>query len=170
MSNSVSVVGMAPAGLRIESVEVGLSVVLLVARPGLRSAACPDCGASSRSAHSHYERRLADLLAHGRHVHLLVRVRRFRCLSSNCARKIFAERLDPSVGRRFGRRTKRLEGIVRHIGLALGGRAGERTAARLLVPASKDTLLRVIRRGAAPERDMPRVIGIDDWAWRKGHR
>lgn len=169
MSKRVSVGGMAPAGLRIESVKVGSGVVLLVARPGLTSA-CPDCGVSSRSAHSHYERRLADLPAHGRRVHLRVRIRRFRCLSPHCARKIFAERLDPSVARRFGRRTERLEGIVRHIGLALGGRAGERIAARLLVPASKDTLLRVVRRGAAPERDLPRVIGIDDWAWRKGHR
>ncbi|MCB9927809.1 MAG: ISL3 family transposase [Alphaproteobacteria bacterium] len=160
----------APAGLRIESVEAGGDVVRLVARLRLASAACPDCGVSSRSAHSHYERRLADLPAHGRHVRLRVRIRRFRCLSPRCARKIFAERLDPSVARRFGRRMERHEGIVRHIGLVLGGRPGERTASRLLIPASKDTLLRVVRRGAAPKRNLPRVIGIDDWAWRKGHR
>ena len=170
MSKRVSVGGMGPAGLKIDSVEVGSGVVLLVARSGLTSAACPDCGVASCSAHSHYERRLADLPAHGRRVHLRVRIRRFRCHSPHCARKIFAERLDPSIARRFGRRTERLEGIVRHIGLALGGRAGERIAARLLVPASKDTLLRVVRRGAAPTHSLPRVIGIDDWAWRKGHR
>lgn len=45
-------------------------------------------------------------------------------------------------------------------------------ASRLLLPVSKDTLLRSIRRGiptqeAAPP---PRIIGIDDWAWKKGHR
>ncbi|MEQ9124138.1 MAG: ISL3 family transposase, partial [Alphaproteobacteria bacterium] len=157
-------------GLAIERVEVGLGVVLLVARPRSASAVCPDCGVSSRSAHSHYERCLADLPAHGRLVRLRVRIRRFRCLSLRCTRKIFAERLDPSIAQRFGRRTERLEGIVRHIGIALGGRAGERTAARLLVPACNDTLLRVVRRRAAPAHGLPRVIGIDDWAWRKGHR
>jgi transposase len=120
--------------------------------------------------HSRYERFLADLPAHGRRVQLRVQVRRFRCAWVGCNQKIFAERLDPSVARPFGRRTGRLEGIVHHIGLALGGRPGQRTAARLLLPVSKDTLLRVVRDRAAATTPQPRVIGIDDWAWRKGHR
>ena len=117
MSNRMGAGGMAPAGLAIESVEMGTGVVLLAARLRSASARCPECGVPSRSAHSHYERCLADLPAHGRHVRLRIRVRRFRCLSPRCARKIFAERLDPSIAGRFGRRTERLEGIVRHIGL-----------------------------------------------------
>lgn len=101
---------------------------------------------------------------------LRVQVRRFRCGWPDCARKIFAERLDPSLARTFGRRTERLEGIVHHIGVALGGRPGERTAGRLLLPASKDTLLRTVRRRARAPGAKARVVGVDDWAWRKGHR
>jgi transposase len=102
-------------------------------------------------------------------VHLRVQVRRFRCVWAECAQQIFAERLDPSVANPFGRRTERLDGIVHHIGVALGGQPGQRTAARLLLPVSKDTLLRVVRDRAVGVSPSPRVIGIDDWAWRKGH-
>lgn len=66
------------------------------------------------------------------------------------------------------RRTSRLQGLVRHIGLALGGRPAQALAARLLLPVSKDTFLRSIRNMTeAPSSDLD-VIGIDDWAWRKG--
>jgi transposase len=64
----------------------------------------------------------------------------------------------------------RLEGIVHHLGLALGGRPGQSFARRLLLPVSKDTLLRVVRRHSALPAMAPRVIGIDDWAFRRGHR
>jgi transposase len=35
---------------------------------------------------------------------------------------------------------------------------------------SNDTLLRVVRRHAAGSATDPRVVGIDDWAWKPGHR
>jgi hypothetical protein len=69
---------------------------------------------------------------------------------------IFVERFDPSITQRSGRRTERLEGIVHHIGLALGGRPGQRTARRLVLPVSRDTLLRVVRR-RAPRIDARRA-------------
>jgi transposase len=39
-----------------------------------------------------------------------------------------------------------------------------------MLPVSKDTLLRVVRRRSCPPTDPLRVIGIDDWAWRRNHR
>jgi transposase len=39
-----------------------------------------------------------------------------------------------------------------------------------MLPVSKDTLLRVVRRRSRPPADPLRVIGIDDWAWRRNHR
>ncbi|MFC7557302.1 ISL3 family transposase [Pseudoroseomonas wenyumeiae] len=60
----------------------------------------------------------------------------------------------------------------RHLGLALGGEAGARLAARLAVPISADTLLRMLRRQNPPLNPdpPPRVLGVDDWAWRRGRR
>ncbi len=85
-------------------------------------------------------------------------------------RKIFAERFEEDIARPFARRTTRLESIVHHLGLALGGRPGQSLARRLLFPVSKDTLLRVVRSRAPDWRSAPQVVGIDDWPWKRGHR
>ena len=57
-----------------------------------------------------------------------------------------------------------------NLGLALGGRPGQCLARRLLIPVSKDTLLRIVRGQSSRACDPPRVVGIDDWAWKRGHR
>jgi transposase len=87
-----------------------------------------------------------------------------------CPRTIFAERLGGAIARPWARRSSRLENIVYHVGLVLGGRPGQSLARRLLLPVSKDTLLRVVRRCGAPQFVPPTVIGIDDWAWRRNQR
>ena len=68
------------------------------------------------------------------------------------------------------RRTSRLECLVHHLGLALGGRPAAGFAKRLMVPVSNDTLLRVVRRRSKLPEAPLNVIGIDDWAWRRNHR
>jgi transposase len=68
------------------------------------------------------------------------------------------------------RRTSRLQGLVRHLGLVLGGRPAQALAGRLLLPVSKDTFLRSLREVTDESAGTPRAIGIDDWAWRKGQR
>ena len=50
------------------------------------------------------------------------------------------------------------------------GEAGARLASRLTMPVSGDTLLRLIRTAPLSVMQVPRVIGIDDWAWRRGQR
>ena len=170
MSSFRSRRGLVPKGLLVEQATVGPDGVLIVARTGATTGVCPRCGARSASTHSRYERLLADFPAHGRVVRLRVRVRRFRCAESGCPQRIFAERLDPSAAAPYARRTARLDDIVHHLGVALGGRPGQRTARRLLTPVSKDTLLRMVRARAEPYDGAPRVVGVDDWAWRKGHR
>jgi transposase len=87
-----------------------------------------------------------------------------------CRRQIFAERFDDAVIAERSRRTSRLECIVHHLGLALGGRPAASFAKRLMVPVSNDTLLRVVRRRACLRPDPLTVIGIDDWAFRRNHR
>ena len=96
--------------------------------------------------------------------------RRFRCGTTKCKRRIFTERFDDGVILPWARRTARLELLVFHLGLALGGRPAARFARRLMTPVSNDTLLRSVRRRGRPSFAAPRVIGIDDWAWRRNHR
>jgi transposase len=159
-----------PAGLLIDNVEIEPDRIVIIARCRGASGRCPDCGQPSEHVHSHYERRLLDLPSHGRAVQLQVTVRKFRCTHSVCQRSIFAERLGDAVAGRSARRTFRLDAIVHHLGLALGGRPAAALARRLMLPVSKDTLLRLVRRYAAGDGSRLRVIGIDDWAWKRGQR
>jgi transposase len=159
-----------PSGLIVEAIEVGADHVVVMARGAGTAGRCPDCGSSSGRVHSHYERRLLDLPSHGRAVHLRIAVRRFRCVSSLCRRRIFVERLNEGIAERSARRTARLDAIVHHLRLALGGRPAANLARRLMLPVSKDTLLRVVRRRAGEDRTPLRVVGIDDWAWKRGQR
>ena len=117
--------------------------------------------------HSRYRRLLSDLPWQGRHVTLHVHARRFRCLNLACTRQTFAERLSGTAPA-AARRTERLGDLQGHLGLALGGEAGE----RLAMPISADTLLRMTREfGNDNEPPLtPRVPAVDDWAWRRGRR
>ncbi len=161
---------LSPAGLLIDDVEIGPDRIVITARCRAAAAKCPDCGRQSERVHSRYDRRLLDLPSHGRAVQLQVAVRRFRCAEPGCRRCIFAERLDETVAGRSARRTFRLEAIVHHLGIALGGRPAATLARRLMLPVSKDTLLRAVRRHAARDSSPLCVIGIDDWAWKRGQR
>ena len=161
---------LSPAGLLINDVAIEPDRVLITARCRGNTGKCPDCGRSSDRLHSRYERRLLDLPSQGRAVQIRIVVRRFRCADPNCRRRIFAEVLGDAVAGRLARRTSRLEAIVHHLGIALGGRPAAALARRLMLPVSKDTLLRTIRRHAAADRSPLHVIGIDDWAWKRGQR
>lgn len=137
---------LAPCGLVVERIEVETSGLVILARPAAKTADCPICGSPSARIHSTYQRSLADLPSHGRAVRIKLVARRFRCALATCSQRIFTERLAATGAHPFARRTARLEGIVHHLGLALGGRPGQSFARRLLLPVSKDTLLRVVRR------------------------
>lgn len=158
-----------PGELIVERTRVETDRLIIKARPKARAAACSRCERPSRRVHSHYRRRLRDLPWQGRAVELHLRLRRFRCDAPDCPRRIFAERVEPVAPPRL-RRTRRLAEIHRGLGLAVGGAPGARLAARLAVPVGADTLLRAARAMALPAVVAPRVVGIDDWAWRKGHR
>jgi len=159
-----------PEGLSVERIEIGPEKIVAVTRSPCRTSCCPSCGHASSRIHSRYRRLLADLPAHGRPVEIMVMVRRFRCSRPSCPRTIFAERLDKSIAVASARRTARMESVVHRLGLALGGRPGHSLAERLAIPVSKDTLLRTVRRRAVRPTWPLRVVGIDDWAWRRGCR
>jgi transposase len=158
-----------PSGLTVEQVLPEPDRITIVARLRRQTSTCPDCRVPSSRVHSRYERRLADLPWQGRPVAIRVRARRFFCAEPGCPRRTFAERL-PGIARRSARRSERLADIQRQVALALGGEAGARLSARLAMPTSPDTLLRLATSAARPEPPVPRVLGVDEWAWRKGRR
>jgi transposase len=156
-------------GLKLQDVAINAEMVSLSVESTCPSACCPVCGQRTARLHSRYLRTLADLPWGGRPVRLSLRVRRFRCSRSECPRRIFAERL-PSVVEPYARKTARLREILRLVGFALGGEAGGRLLWRLGMMASPSTLLRYVRGSPEVAYPQPHVVGIDDWAFRRGRR
>lgn len=143
--------------------------IILVAATIAPKAACPKCHRLTDHIHSRYQRTLADLPWATAPIELRLTVRRFACTPCTCSRQTFTERL-PTVAPLYARTTTRLAETQTHTGLALGGAAGARHLVRQGLPVSRHTVLRRVRRASLPERPPPQVVGIDDWAWRKGHR
>jgi transposase len=129
---------------------------------------CPLCHVAARRLHSRYERTLADLPWAGWTVRLELGVRKLFCDNPDCGRRIFTERL-PGVVAPWARRTLRLGKRLTTVAVALGGSAGARLSRDLGIPASRNTLLRLIRAAPLPVCPTPTVLGVDDWAFRKGH-
>ena len=130
---------------------------------------CPVCQHPSSKVQSRYVRTLADLPCSGQPVRWLVQVRRFWCLNAGCPRKIFSERL-PTCAPAYARRTTRQAESLHELALTAGGKGGAYLAQRQGMPASRDTLLRLTRRSKRAIAPNPHVLGVDDFAWKKGHR
>jgi zinc-finger of transposase IS204/IS1001/IS1096/IS1165 len=134
-----------------------------------RSAACPRCQHHSTAVHRAYRRRVVDVPLSGAKTVLHLQVRRFFCRYAACPQRIFAERFSRLVPAR-GRHSEGVYAALRNIGLAVGGRAGARLARALGVPGSARMILRLVQRASLPSLLVPRVIGLDEWAWRGGRR
>ncbi|MEE4492828.1 ISL3 family transposase [Streptomyces sp. BE230] len=153
------------ADIAVLSVDMDIENVRLDAPCTTTGAACPGCGVCSIRVHSSYLRFLAGVPSAGRSVVLQLRVRRFRCGNTKCPRQTFVEQIS-GLTRRHGQRAERLRSILTAVGLALAGRAGARLAAVLGMSISRSTVLRLVE----PEAPTPRVVGVDEYATRKGRR
>lgn len=170
MSLKFGVSCLIPLGLVVRSIAESDNTICVVAGLAGDEAACPVCGEVSDRVHSRYVRQVSDLPAGGKYVRLQIVARRFFCAVAWCQRQIFAERFDDDVLAERSRRTSRLDYIVHHLGLALGGRPAANFAKRLMIPVSNDTLIRMVRRRSATPDDGLHVAGIDDWAFRRNHQ
>jgi hypothetical protein len=171
MSNELSAEDLLPP-------EVGLTLLgfekseqgWLVRAEGRTRSECPSCGTQSTARHSRYWRQLQDLPVQGKRVALRLRLSRWRCRNAECKQAIFRERLGEGVAP-WARRTSRVEEVLLLVGHRTGGRAAEFLLKRLAIAVSDDTILRRVKRQARAARhgeQRLRVVGVDDWAWKKG--
>ncbi|MFG3026919.1 ISL3 family transposase [Streptomyces sp. NPDC048254] len=125
------------------------------------------CGESSARVHGRYMRRLRDAAAGGLGVVIELRVRRFRCENPVCPAVTFAEQI-AGLTTPHSRYTPLMRGMLTQIGLALAGRAGARLATAMGITVGRDTLLRLVRAVPEPDVGEVEVLGVDDFAFRKG--
>ena len=133
------------------------------------SLCCPLCKMPTQRIHSHYQRTLSDLPCIQFSLIIVVEVCKFFCDNSNCPRRIFTARL-PEIAAPWARKTIRLVQRLQAIGLALGGAAGASLAAKLGLVACGSTLLNQLNLLPIPEIKVPKILGVDDFAFRKGQQ
>ena len=153
--------------LVIEDIRDAGEAIVVRARTRAVAVACPGCGAETGRVHGYHERTAADVSADGRRVVLKVRARRMRCPVTGCTVQTFREQV-PGVLDRYQRRTARLSMQVSAVARELAGRASARLLPALGIAASRHTMLRVLLKIPLPALAVPRVLGIDDFALRRG--
>ncbi|MEW2253052.1 ISL3 family transposase [Streptomyces sp. NPDC006975] len=153
--------------VEVEAVTAAFGTVEVMARGRAAAAACPDCGSFSDRIHDRYQRRLKDLPLADQGFVIRLTVRRFICGSAGCPRRTFAEPFS-RLTVPHARFTTRLNHALGQVGLALAGRAGARLAIQLGFGAGRMTLLRRVMALPDPRFSTPRVLGVDDFAIRRG--
>jgi transposase len=155
-----------PAEITITSVDPSPTELVIGVACQAPRMECPECHQLSARMHGSYQRTVADLPCAGRNVMLALTVRKFVCGTPTCPRKIFTERL-PGLVESYARMTSRLIALVQALGLVAGGQMGTRQADRTGIATSSSTLLRQLMQLPAPVTRAVRVLGIDDFAWKK---
>jgi transposase len=155
--------------LAINGIEDAGEVIVVHACTRGGAVRCPSCGTLTRRVHAFHERVPADVPVDGRRVLVRVLVRRMRCCTQGCSRQTFREQV-PGVLERYQHRTVRLSEQLRSVVRELAGRAAVRLLPVLGIVAGKDTAVRALLGIALPERPVPRVLGIDDFALRRSRQ
>ena len=155
--------------LMVEKIECTPSAVVIRACCWPSGAACPACSTWSSRVHGSYVRQVRDLPLGGRPVLIHLAMRRFLCLNPACTKVTFAGQAD-GLTTRYQRWSVPLAGLLSQIALELAGRAGTRLARALGIAVHRGTLLRLVID--LPEHAVtsaPEVLGVDDFALRRGH-
>ena len=167
--DSLSLSNFFPESIQIiEQSAIG-NMVFLRAKSKTHEAICPSCGERSRAYHSTYRRHLQDLPMLGKAVRLEVTAYRYYCGNASCGQKVFCEELDGFAGNRR-RMTDRLEAFIITLALETNCESTAWICSHLGVSISGDTVIRMLlRRAESGETNCSSMIGVDDWAYKKGH-
>jgi transposase len=157
-----------PHHLQIDQFMITPTAVLIEVISTQPVCCCPGCSKPSGQVHSRYRRVVADVPCGNRPVRLHLEVRKFFCRNTSCPRKIFTERL-PELLQPSARMTNRLRWALQAIGLATGGEVSARLAPKLGMQAAPTTFLRCQRAVSASPIPQVRVVGVDDWAYKRGN-
>ncbi|GAB5426433.1 MAG: ISL3 family transposase [Crocinitomicaceae bacterium] len=88
-------------------------------------------------------------------------------MNACCSVQTFAEKLSSWLPT-YARRTQKLTDVMYQMGLDVGAEASHRLLKYSQIGVSGDTILRILRRKQEHRVISPRIIGVDDWAFKRG--
>ena len=152
--------------LKLQKIEYSDSIIRIYASIKSRRSRCPSCGKYSKRVHDYYYRTITDLPVFQNKTVILLKTRKFKCGNNRCHRKVFSEHTPDIV--RYSRRTRRATRILEVFSIELTGRLGSILSKQMHLTVSSSTITRIAYSQQLPEINQPRVLGVDDWAYRKG--
>ncbi|TAJ05455.1 ISL3 family transposase [Marinilabiliaceae bacterium JC017] len=150
----------------INNIESTCATIKIYASIKGKRSKCPICGKYSSIVHDHYLRTLSDLPVFQNKTIIILKSRKFKCKNTHCYRKVFSEQTQSIV--RYSRRTLRVSEILDSLSIELTGKLGSILSKKMLIKVSKSTITRIAHSQPLPQIKQPKVLGIDDWAYRKG--
>jgi transposase len=156
-----------PDGLEITSVSELEKEIQIRVTSNRTSSHCPSCSIASSSIHSYYRRKPLELPCTGKDVRFLLSVKKFFCRVESCPQKIFTERL-PELIEPSSRLTTRLRTIVQAIAVALNVKGGAQLGEQMGIHLSRMTFLHSVHLLDPAPVTTVKVVGIDDFAWKRG--
>jgi transposase len=156
-------------GFRLLSFSRETRRLVLTCERVTQSAPCPVCGTAAHRIHSRYQRTIWDLSVQNVQVLLHLYVRKFYCDQPDCRRRIFTERL-PQVTSPHGCFTFALRQFLGQLGGEQGGASAARSATLQGMQVTARAILRFMHALPLPAIAPPRIIGLDEWAWKRGRR
>ena len=152
--------------LKFQEIEYSDSIIRIYASIKSRRSRCPSCGKYSKRVHDYYYRTITDLPVFQNRTVILLKTRKFKCGNNRCHRKVFSEQTPDIV--RYSRRTGRATRILETFAIELTGRLGSILSKQMHLTVSSSTITRIAYTQQLPDINQPRVLGVDDWAYRKG--
>ncbi len=152
--------------LIVKNIDYSCSIVKIYASIKAKRSKCPKCEKYSNKVHDYYTRTLSDLPVFQNKTTIILKTRKFKCQNPQCNRKVFSEQTPYIL--RYSRRTKRVSKVLDSLSIELTGNLGSILSKQLLISVSNSTITRIAHRQQLPEIIQPKVLGVDDFAYRKG--
>ena len=156
------------ASLKIAKVIMMKTEIHIFMKSQTHAQTCPSCKQICNEYHSTYRRKIQDLPIMEKTIYIHVTAYRYYCRNNECKQKVFSETVDGFFG--FKKRmTGRLEDFIITLALNTSCEGASRVCRQLGIYISGDTIIRkVIRKADEMEPVKTDMIGVDDWAYKKG--
>jgi transposase len=157
-----------PESLQIIKIDDTPQQITITLRSRKHNHECLKCGEEAQTYHATYMRSVQDLPIFQKNVRLQIKAYDYYCQNKDCEVVSFAESYDGFIGR-SDRMTDRLENFIRTLALETNCEGAAAICKELGIRTSGDTIIRILLKLCdAPAAQCGEVIGVDDFAYRKG--
>ena len=156
--------------LKIINISEDTKVIKINLKSQSTKCICPNCNTISNKYHGTYVRKVQDLPILGKQVLLEINSYEYKCENSDCSNKTIVESFDGFISY-YSRMTERLSEFLCTLALETSCEGAARIAKNMNIKVSGDTIIKILLKkyNELKINTCSSTVGIDDFAFRKGH-